>query len=117
MNKDKKLDTLFSTFIRKRAIQRVGGCERVETYQTTYKQLNCAHMFSSRHHSVRWDEDNAAGLCAGCHRYLDDNAYEKVEWFTRHLGEEKFDLLRARASLIYKPDREAIEIYLKEVGK
>ena len=108
------LDKLFSEYIRKRAMKLVHGCQRCLQGKLDYKQLQCSHMFSRRKHSVRYDPDNAAGLCAGCHRFLDNEALDKVRFFVLLLGEEKFQLLEARASQIYKPDIEGITLYLKE---
>ena len=108
------LDKLFSEYIRKRAMNRVHGCERCLGNKASYKQLHCAHMFSRRKHSVRFDSDNAVGLCSGCHRFLDDNALDKVRFFMLLLGQKGFDLLECRSSQIYKPDIEAITLYLKE---
>ena len=108
------LDRLFSEFVRRRAIQRVNGCERCLQGKTSYKQLQTAHFISRRHKSVRWNEDNAVGICFGCHQYLDSHAVEKVEFFRNLLGERDFDLLRARTRTPARfIDREAIGIYLK----
>lgn len=118
-----KLDVLFSKYIRMRAITRAGGCERClspridivkdngDTY-SAWKQLQCAHFHGRSRKSVRWDEDNCAGLCFGCHQYLDSHAMEKVEWFKNYLGEEAFDLLNAR--LTGKPDKAGLMLYYKE---
>ena len=107
------LDKLFSEFIRRRAMERAGGCERCLSGKVDYKQLHCAHMFSRRKHMVRYDDSNAAGLCPGCHRFIDDNALDKVRFFTKLLGEEAFQLLEARASKVGKVDENLVFIYLK----
>ena len=110
------LDDLFSEFIRKRAMILVGGCERIEAEHevniTSWRQLHCAHFHTRAKKSVRFDEDNAAGLCFGCHQYLDSHPMEKIEWFQKRLG-DMFDLLLARARTPQKIDREAIRLYLK----
>jgi hypothetical protein len=108
------LDKLFSEYIRKRAMTRVHGCERCLQGKISYKQLHCAHMFPRRRRIVRFDEDNACGLCPGCHRYLDDNALDKVRFFSVLLGEEKFDLLESRANQIGKVDENLITLYLQQ---
>ena len=107
------LDKLFSMFIRLRALNRVGGCERCLTPKKSYKQLQCSHFFGRGRKSVRWDEDNSAGLCFGCHQHLTSHPLEHVMWFEEYLGTEKLDLLRARERIMQKPDKEAIELYLK----
>ena len=118
------LDILFSEYIRKRAIARIGGCERCLTTKidilkdngkvfTDYKQLQCSHFIGRSRRSVRWDEDNAVGLCAACHLYFTANPIEYVQWFMNHIGEEKLNLLMARNRNREKPDIEAITLYLK----
>jgi len=109
------LDKLFSEFIRRRAIERVGGCERCLVGKTDYKQLQCSHFHGRAKKSVRWDEDNAVGLCAGCHMYLTSQPKEHFEWFKNYLGEDKLDLLSSRVRITHpKPDIELLTIYYKE---
>jgi len=98
------LDKLFSKFIRLRdkVCQRCGGTN-----------IACAHFHGRAKKSVRWDEDNACGLCFGCHIYLDSHPIEKIEFFQWRLG-DRYDLLNARANQPGKPDKGAIELYLKE---
>jgi len=92
----------------------VHGCERCLQGKTDYKQLQCSHFIGRGKKSVRWDEDNAAGLCMGCHTYFTAHPLEHVEWFKARLG-DKFDLLLARTRTPAKfIDRSAIELYLKE---
>lgn len=105
------LDKLFSQYIRLRAMTRVDGCERCLTGKVNYKSLHCAHFDGRGHRSIRWDEDNAAGLCPGCHIYLDSHPLEKVEWFKKHLGEESFNLLQHRARMLDKPDKKLFTVY------
>lgn len=109
-----KLDILFSEFIRKRAIQRVQGCERCLVGKITYKELQCSHLIGRARRAVRWDTDNAAGLCAGCHMYLAAHPLEHVKWFIDYLGAQEVDLLMARNRIKDKPDENLISIYLKE---
>ena len=108
-----RLDDLFSEYIRRRAIKGGHCCERCGTYKLSYKQLQACHFHGRSKKSVRWDEDNAIGLCMGCHIYLDSHPLEKVEFFKRLLG-DRFDLLNARMRVTEPVDKKAIEIYLKE---
>ena len=110
----KKLDVMFSELIRRRAFARSKGCERCHAAKRTFKELQCAHMFTRRGLSVRWCEDDAAGLCGGCHLFLDSHPIEKLEFFRKLLGETKFELLNAGAHQTYKPDYKLIELYLKQ---
>jgi len=108
------LDKLFSEYIRRRAISRGHGCERCGHWKVSYKDLQCAHMFGRAKKSTRWDPDNAAGLCGGCHMYLDSQAEEKVQWFKKLLGAVAYQHLMIRARTPQKPDENAITLYLKE---
>lgn len=119
-----KLDKLFSEYIRKRAIKEAGGCERclnpkydIEKENgifPAWKQLQCSHFKGRARKSVRYDEDNAAGLCGGCHMYLTAHPDEHEAWFKERLGEEKFDLLICRSSRPQKVDKDLIYLYFKQ---
>ncbi len=109
--REKLLDKVFRDFIRMRAISRVHGCEKCLQGKTSYKELHCAHYHRRQQIRLRWDEDNAAGLCPGCHMFIDDEAPAKVEFFKELLGETKFLLLEVDQG---KPDVEMLILYYKK---
>jgi len=120
-----KLDTLFSEFVRRRAIQSAGGCERCLTpkFSTVkdngvpfpaYKTLQCSHYIGRSNHQTRWDEDDACGLCGACHIYFGHNPHEHEEFFKQRLGPVRFDLLQARARQTGCTDKNALTLYYKE---
>lgn len=115
------LDKLFSEYIRKRAMQRVGGCERCLTKKKGYKELQNSHFYGRGKHSTRWDETNCAGLCGACHIYVSSHPVIHMEWFKNRLGETEFDLLTYRANHTSKPDMGILTLYftqkLKEMGE
>jgi len=104
------LDRLFSKYVRLRA---KGVCERCGSNKGV-KGLQCSHYHGRAKKSVRWDEDNAAALCYGCHRYFTAHPYEHTEWFKTRLGEYVFNMLSIRARTPQKVDKEMIKLYLKE---
>jgi len=108
----KPLDKLFSHFIRLRAMETNHGCERCGAWKADYKWLQCSHFFGRAKKSVRFDEENAAGLCFGCHQYFTSHPLEHTEWFKERLG-DRFDLLVVRANTVNKPDEDLIGLYLK----
>jgi len=121
-----KLDILFSEFVRKRAILRAGGCERCKrpyfdtqkddgSIYPAYKYLQCAHLIDRSKHSTRWDEMAAAGLCGGCHMFIDRDHRAKEQFCLELLGEEEYDNLLGRAG--HKPDKKLLMIYYKELVK
>jgi hypothetical protein len=102
------LDKLFSQFIR----QRDHVCQRCLSPTNT---IACAHFHGRSSKSVRWDEDNACGLCMGCHSYLDSHPMEKVEFFLQRLGQENFDALNCRLRQIWpRTDKKLLELYFRE---
>lgn len=103
------LDKLFSAYVRKRAVERAGGCERCG-HPYTWMKLQCCHFHGRVKRSVRWDEDNAIGLCFGCHQYLDSHPLEKVEFFQQKL-DGVFDLLNVRAREKGMPDKKMLTLY------
>ena len=117
---EKRLDELFSRYIRKRAMKRTGGCERCHAQKRNYKELQTAHFQSRRKHTVRWDERNAVGLCGGCHLYIDSHPQEKIDFFRKGLGEEDYRNLYINANMTTKQspiDYALLEIYLKQLLK
>jgi len=119
------LDKLFSEFIRRRAIKTAGGCERclVQKYDIqkengdifpAWKQLQCSHYHGRGIKSVRYDPDNAAGLCGACHLYLGSQPDEHKQFFINRLGEHGYDMLLARKRQSAKYiDKSIITLYLK----
>ena len=120
-----KLDKLFSEFIRKRAIADAGGCERCLTpkFDTArddgslfpaWMLLQCAHMCGKDVKNIRWDPDNAFGLCGGCHLHIDSHKDDKTEFHERMVGKERADLVKARSRVAGKyVDENAIWLYLE----
>ncbi len=120
------LDILFSEFIRRRAISEAGGCERCLTPKydqqkengdifDAWKLLDCSHYHGRSSKSVRWDPDNAAGLCGACHIHLGGHPEEHKQFFLDRLREQGLDLLagRLRTQARYI-DKAGITLWLKE---
>lgn len=103
------LDKLFSEYIRQRS---KGYCERCGKYYG-WKNLQCCHFHSRAEHSIRFDGDNACSCCFGDHQYLDSHPMEKIDFFLKRLGQDKFDLLNARRRIREKPDRQALTLYYR----
>lgn len=79
-----------------------------------WRQLQCAHLISRWHKSIRWDEDAAVGLCGGCHLWIDHEAEELIELRRKILGVRKVLLLKARERTPARYiDKAAIKLYLK----
>lgn len=109
-----KLDALFSKYVR---LLSGGYCKRCGKW-LGYAKLHNAHFHSRRKHSVRWDVDNTAPLCYGCHSYVDGNPLKKIEFFLEILGQDRFNKLNERAENLTKVDRDKLTmIYKKGIEK
>jgi 5-methylcytosine-specific restriction endonuclease McrA len=107
------LDELYREYIRKRAMQRVGGCERCHTPKKSYLELQTAHFHSRNGHTTRWDIRNSIGSCGGCHMYLDNHEEEKIELEKHILGEEEYESLYILANLTTK--QAPVDLKLKDI--
>ena len=116
-------DDLYSEFIRKRAIMRVGGCERcgAEKYDIqkdngqvmeAWKQLDCAHLIARVHHGTAWDPDNSLGLCSGCHMYI-DRLDRKDLFIIEKVGQITYQSLLIKKEGVHHIDHAALRLYLK----
>ena len=110
-----KLDEVFSRYIRLLA---GGYCKRCwlmgKGKEIGFSKLAACHFHTRHKHSVRWDEDNVQALCSGCHRFLDDNHYDKIEFWLQLLGQESLAALDKRAEDLRKVDKEYFLSYYKE---
>ena len=73
----KKLDTVFSQFIRRRfAVNEISECVTCGT-KSHYKKLQAGHFISRKHYSTRWDETNVQVQCYSCNvmRYGEQYKY------------------------------------------
>ena len=59
--------------------------------------LHCSHYHGRRHGATRFDPDNLASFCNGCHRFFDLNKREQyTPWKRKSLGRVRFDELEKR---------------------
>lgn len=75
-----------------------GICQRcLGQFEIFSKGYQCSHFWGRGNKSVRFDFENAVGLCAGCHSHFTANPHDHKEFFFKKLGEEKYDALMRRA--------------------
>jgi 5-methylcytosine-specific restriction endonuclease McrA len=103
-NRTKACDALFGKIIRAR-----GACESCgQTWD-----LQCAHGFSRRYRSVRWDEVNAFCLCRGCHMKFTHRPLEWDDWLKADWGEVRYWEIRHIALTAPNPDLDETHARLK----
>jgi hypothetical protein len=90
----KKLDTIFSKYIRIR--------DKKSVLSGSMENLTCSHIFSRVSYSTRWDEQNAFAMTAGENLRHEYDSYYINEWFIRMFGKDEFDKLHAKWSMTTK---------------
>jgi 5-methylcytosine-specific restriction endonuclease McrA len=101
----KKLDVIFSKFIRKRD----GHCMKCGRLDGG---LQCAHIAGRRSLSGRWNEKNAITLCYFCHlRWSHQNPLEFTVWLKENLPEFYEEGLRVTKTTVKNLDLEALFKY------
>lgn len=101
-----KRDTVFSKVIRLRARW---NCERCGRYFPFGHGLQCSHFYGRRHRATRWDPDNAAAHCFGCHKRLGENPMEFAAWIRGYLGDVRYEALTERHRKIVKRTKADLE--------
>lgn len=95
----KKLDVVFSQFIRLSNADHKGFCQCVTCGRKYHwKQIQAGHFMSRKHYSTRWDEDNVKPQCYGCNVMSQGRQYE----YSIHLGSEKSQSLLEKSRQLVK---------------
>tara|TARA_S200002703_G_C3708212_1_gene217540 strand:+ start:115 stop:492 length:378 start_codon:yes stop_codon:yes gene_type:complete len=82
----KKLDTVFSEYIRRRTADHKGIVECFTCGKKDHwKKMQCGHFQSRKHYSTRWNEDNCQVQCVGCNMFKSGEQYK----FGLKLGNRK----------------------------
>lgn len=119
------LDKLCSEHGRKRAMKLSGGCQRCHAPKfdvlkdngkvfPAWKHLQWCHYEGRSNYGVRYDPDNYAGCCGGCHLYIDEHPQAKEDLFRKLLGDKGFENLKLRIRFHQKLDPAAVELDLKQ---
>ena len=87
-------DKLFSDIVRKDNI-----CEWCGVHGEK-SDFECAHIFSRRYLSTRWDLLNGLCLCHACHRRAHNKPVEFTEFVKEYLGLISYQELRERAKIM-----------------
>lgn len=105
----KKLDKLFSEKIRS-----LGFCQKCGTT----RNLQCAHIFSRKNLSIRWDEENAVCLCLKDHLYwAHKEPVEFSKWVSQFKNIPYLENKIAHAKPMKLYDLEMIYEQLKECAQ
>ncbi len=116
----KKLDVLFSQYIRRRNADHLG---RVKCFtcgvEKHWKEQQAGHFQSRSHHSTRWDEVNVQVQCVKCNMFRQGEQYKFGLYLDDRFGDGTAEDLENRAKTIVKLNRvdyeEAIERYKQKI--
>tara|TARA_R110000822_G_scaffold309991_1_gene440875 strand:- start:479 stop:868 length:390 start_codon:yes stop_codon:yes gene_type:complete len=98
----KKLDTVFSLYIRQRySINEISKCFTCGK-EDHYKKLQCGHFQSRKHYSTRWDEINCQVQCAGCNVFKYGEQFIFGKNLNLQFGEGTSEALYLKAKQITK---------------
>jgi len=116
----KKLDVLFSHYIRRRNADHLG---RVKCFtcgvEKHWKEQQAGHFQSRSHDSTRWDEVNVQVQCVKCNMFRQGEQYKFGLYLDDRFGDGTAEELENRAKTIVKLNRvdyeEAIERYKQKI--
>lgn len=96
----READRLFSEFIKER--DRI--CMATTDFWlgaqfdcVTFQGLHCAHLRRRGYLAIRWDPRNAVALCAGHHKWFDDNTIEKEDMRLQYWGRRRYNAIKKKA--------------------
>ncbi len=95
----KKLDTVFSKYIRLRDADTEGYC-RCSTCGEVHHwtKIQAGHFISRKHYATRWNEDNVHAQCVACNVFRYGEQYK----FSLYLGDKLSKELLEKSRLIAK---------------
>ncbi|MCR4319774.1 MAG: recombination protein NinG [Candidatus Brocadiaceae bacterium] len=93
---EKRLDAIFSKFIRLRDKLTCQRCGKQFGKFTT--GIQNSHFWGRRHRSTRWSENNCVALCGGCHIHLTGNPELHRQWYRGRIGNSAYDKLEYQHS-------------------
>lgn len=95
----KKLDTVFSQYIRKSKADKQGYCTCCTCGKKVHwKEIQAGHFMSRKHYSIRWDERNVNPQCVACNVFRYGEQYK----YSIFLGKELADVLYLQSKEIKK---------------
>ena len=100
-------DKYFSLCVRNAADNTCEWCGKSDA------RMECSHVYSRRHRTIRWDAMNAVCKCNGCHKKWHESPLNAFTWFESKFGIGRIDLLREKMNMKVKVSK----IEEKEIAK
>jgi len=84
----KKLDTIFSKYIRISNADKTGYCTCVTCGVVKHwKEIQAGHFMSRKHYSTRWDVANVKPQCIGCNMFKQGEQYKYSIFLGKYVSE------------------------------
>lgn len=101
----KKLDVVFSKYVRLSNADKNGFCTCVTCNRKYHwKEIQAGHFMSRKHYATRWNEDNVKPQCVGCNMYKQGEQYK----YSIFLGSEL-------ANDLYLKSREVVKFSTADI--
>lgn len=95
----KKLDTVFSQYVRLHHADDRGYCICFTCGKKFYwKEIQAGHFMSRKFYATRWEEDNVKPQCAGCNIFR----YGEQYLFAKQLGQATADKMHSQSREVAK---------------
>lgn len=123
MVKRSDADVFFSKCVREAANHTCERCGKVcgtTENPIEFGRLDCSHIFSRRHRTIRWCKENAVAHCFTCHNWFGGNPIDAGQWAEQHLGDGAVQLLREKRDSrqkVSKAEEKEIAKHYKEQHK
>lgn len=89
----KKLDTVFSIYVRRSNADNNGYCTCVTCNKKIYwKEIQAGHFMSRKHYSIRWDLRNVKPQCKACNVFRYGEQFKYSLYLGNELSNELHDL-------------------------
>lgn len=93
-----KLDEVFSKYIRLKHSDERGYCRCISCGKIVFwKEIQNGHYMSRRYLSTRFAEDNCRPQCVACNMFNQGNIQMYRRGLVKEIGEQRVDLIEARA--------------------
>ncbi len=112
----KKLDQIFSHYIRMRTADKNGYVTCVTcSKKDVWKNMDCGHFISRKHLSTRWHEDNCQVQCKACNVFKYGEQYKYSLWLGSKKSDELYQLSKETSKIMDFEIIELVEKYKKKV--
>jgi len=114
----KKLDTVFSQYIRLSHSDKRGFCKCITCgREYHWKKIQAGHFMSRKHMSTRWSEDNVKPQCYGCNCMQQGRQFEFSKQIGEKISNEMYEKSRQITKFTIDELQDMISHYSEQVKK